>query len=204
VAHIWQVVYTWNGETGGIGYTNLFFASTAGTGSEALAAVNKAHTLFQGIAAYIPGRITIAVQTDVRLIEDTTGDLVNIFTVSGVPSIPGGGANVPYAGASGACIDWLTGVLHGKHLMVGRTFIVPASASVYDFDGSIVAQAVIDLALAAEGMRTAAGPVFGVWGRPRKAKTVGGVTVPALAGLFSPAISSRVPDKAVVLRSRRD
>jgi hypothetical protein len=58
---------------------------------------------------------------------------------------------------------------------------------------------------AAEAMRTAAGPAFGVWGRPR-ALTVrpGKPDLPALTGHFAQAISSRIPQKAVVLRSRRD
>jgi hypothetical protein len=204
LAHIWQVVWNWTGTTGGIGYTNLYYGSTAGTGSEALAAVQKAYTLFQNAKAHLPGGVTVAPFTDVRLIEDTTGDLVNIFTVTGVPSVGGGGGAFGYSGASGACIDWLTGVIHGKHLMVGRTFLVPASQATYETNGTIAAQAIIDIATAAEAMRVGSGPVFGVWGRPRKARTVGGVTIPALTGLFAPAISSRVPDKAVVLRSRRD
>jgi len=204
MAHIWQVVWQWGGTTGGAGYTNLFYQATAGTGSEALAAVTKSRALFQAVAAYVPDRISMTPHTDVRLIEDSTGDLVNIFTVSGVTPVQGGSVGGGYAGASGGCIDWLTGVLHGKHLMVGRTFIVPAANALYESNGSLTSQALIDLANAGEGMRNAAGPVFGVWGRPRKATTVGGITRPALTGLFAPAISSRVPDKAVVLRSRRD
>lgn len=205
MAHIWQVVWQWSGTTGGLGYTNLFYNATAGTGSEALAAVNKSRTLFQGVGAYIPPNVSVSPHTDVRLIEDTTGDLVNIFTATGITPVPGTASDPHYSGASGACVDWLTGVLHGKHMMVGRTFFVPTSWVVFDTNGTLTGQAVTDIALAAEAHRTASGPVFGVWGRPRKEKPKpGGGVIPALTGLFAPAISSRVPDKAVVLRSRRD
>ncbi len=204
MAHIWQVVWTWSGTTGGIGYTNLFYQGTAGTGSEALAAVTKSRALFQGVAAYLPSSVSVTPLTDVRLIEDTTGDLVNIFTVTGITAVAGSGGTTGYAGASGACIDWLTGVLHGKHLMVGRTFLVPAAQSIYQNNGTLTPQAVTDLALAAEGMRNAAGPVFGVWGRPRKADPTANPPIAQRNGLFSPAISSRIPDKGVILRSRRD
>jgi len=204
MANIWQVTYQWSGTTGGLGYTNLYFEAVAATGAEALGAVNKAHTLFQGMAAYVPNLVQITPFTDVRLIEDTTGDLVNIFTVTGVSSIGGGAVASQYSGASGACIDWLTGVIHGKHLMTGRTFFVPLAALAYENNGTLADQTVTDIALAAEGFRTAAGPAFGVWGRPRKEQVPPNPNKPALTGQFARAIGSRVPDKAVVLRSRRD
>jgi len=47
-------------------------------------------------------------------IEDTTGDLINIFTVYGISAVHGTGGPGGYAGASGGCVDWLTGAIHGK------------------------------------------------------------------------------------------
>ena len=204
MASIWQVTWKWGGTTGGTGYTNLYYQGTSLDATEALAAATKSRLLFDGVKSLLATRITLNLQTDVRLINDVTGDLINIFTVSGITQVTGTAGVSYYAGASGACVDWLTSVLHGKHLMVGRTFIVPLYATGYDTDGSIAGTALTTLATAAENMRTATGPTFGVWGRPRKAKTVDGVTIPALTGLFAPALSSRIPDKAVVLRSRRD
>jgi len=204
MARIWQAGYQWTGFPGATGYTNFYFQATASDAFEALAVCNQGRVFFQQCTSMLPDNVTINVQTDCRLIEDTTGDLINIFTVSGISAVHGTGGPGGYAGASGGCVDWLTGAIHGKHLMVGRTFVVPITSGFYENNGTLSTGAVTTLATAAEAMRTQAGPLFGVWGRPRKAKTVDGVTVPALVGAWHPAIASRVPDKAVVLRSRRD
>jgi hypothetical protein len=140
----------------------------------------------------------------VKLLNDADGQLITEFTVSGIGGVTGSGGTTGYSAPSGGCIDWLTGKVHGRHLMTGRTFVVPLAQGQYENNGSLTTTCVTTLATAAENMRTAAGPTFGVWGRPRPARTVGGVTRPALVGAWWPAISSRVPDKAVVLRSRRD
>src|SRR6185503_8582533 len=162
----------------------------------------SADVLFAALAPQLPSNIHVAPLTDVRLIEDTTGNLINIYTVTGLPGHQGGGGTAGYSGASGGCIDWLTGVIHGKHLMVGRTFVVPLTGGAYENNGSLTTAVVTALANAAEAMRTNNPNIpFGVWGRPRKAKTLpGGEVIPALPGHFANAISSRVPDKAVVLR----
>jgi len=204
VANIWQVTWRWTGGVGGTGYTNLFYASTAGDGTEALAAATKSRLLWAGVAALIPSGIQLSLQGDVRLIQDSTGDLVTIFTVSGPLAVNGSGPATSYGGASGGCVDWLTGVVHGKHLMVGRTFIVPLPGNAYDA-GTLSTSTLTTMATAAESMRTASGPAFGVWGRPRPTTPrPGKPDLPALTGVFATAISSRIPDKAVVLRSRRD
>jgi hypothetical protein len=206
VASIWQVVWTWTGFSGATGYTNLYYRATAGDGNEALQAVQKSAQLFAGsVGTLLPPAVALTLQTDVRLLDETTGDLRNIFTVAGQPVIHGTAPADSYSAASGACVEWLTGVIHGKHLMVGKTFFVPAAVGMYSTTGQIKAGSVLILATQAEAMRTFNGPAFGVWGRPRAAKTLPNGTVrPKLDGLFVPAISSRVLGKAVVLRSRRD
>jgi hypothetical protein len=166
----------------------------------------QSRLLFDGFHTLLPNVVRVDPITDVRLIEDTTGNLVNIFSVVGVGGVVGTGGVGVYSAPSGGCIDWLTGFVHGKHLMVGRTFVVPMIAAAYTATGGLSGATVTTLGTAAETMRTAnpAHP-FGVWGRPRKAFTRPDGTVrPALTGHFAPAISSRIPAKAVVLRSRRD
>lgn len=204
MANIWQVTWRWAGIVGGTGYTNLFYAATAGDAAEALAAGTKSRLLFDGVKTLIPNTVSLSLQGDVRLIDDVTGDIQNIFTVSGPATVAGSGSSTSYSATTGVCVDWLTGVVHGKHLMIGRTFLVPSISTA--FASGIVASATLTtVGTAAEAMRTATGPAFGVWGRPRDSYTKpGGVVVPALTGHFATAISSRIPQKAVVLRSRRD
>ena len=88
--------------------------------------------------------------------------------------------------------------------MQGRTFLVPLFGSAYDSNGSILNAYVTTIATAAEAMRTETGPAFGVWGRPRAADPDHVPPITARDGLWGPAVSSRVPDKTVILTSRRD
>jgi hypothetical protein len=204
MARIFQVTYRWTGFPGATGFTNFYFQATAGDSFEALAVATQSRVFFSGIASILPSNVNIDCQTDVRLIEDSNGDLTNIFTVSGLTQVKGTGGPAGYAGASGGCVDWLTGAIHGKHLMVGRTFVVPLVGGAYENNGTLTPGTVTTLATAAETFRTQAGPLFGVWGRPRAAKVPPDPNKPQIVGAWHPAISSRIPDKAVVLRSRRD
>lgn len=203
MANIWQVTWQWTGFPGANGYTNLHFRSTAGDATEALAAATKSRIFMASFAGIVPIGITISLVTDVRLLDEVTGDLVNIFTVSGITDCVMGGVATRSA-PSGGCVDWLTTTVHGSRRLQGRTFVVPLSTDQYQSDGSLVAGAVTALATGAESMRTATGPAFGVWGRPRVANPSHVPPITARDGLWGPAVSSRVPDKAVVLRSRRD
>jgi hypothetical protein len=141
--------------------------------------------------------------TDVRLIDDATGDLVDVFTVSGIANSVAA-ATAEHSAPTGGCIDWLTGTVHGSRRLQGRTFVVPLANLAFTAAGIIGSSTVLSLATAAESMRTHAGPAFGVWGRPRAAKPAATPPVTARAGLWGPATSSRVPTKAAILTSRRD
>lgn len=203
MANIWQITWEWTGFPGANGYTNLFYGATTGDATEALAAATKSRIFIASFAGIVPLGITIRLVTDVRLLDDATGDLQDIFTVSGITDCVMGGTATRSA-PSGGCVDWLTTTVHGTRRMQGRSFVVPLSSDQYQNDGSLVGAAVTALATGAESMRTASGPPFGVWGRPRAADPLATPPVTARAGLWGPAVSSRVPDKAVVLRSRRD
>lgn len=203
MAAIWQCTWVWSGFTGAPGYTNLYYQSSSGGGTEALAAANKSRILFQQLATTLPTGMTLALNTDVKELDDATGDLLDIWTVSGVAGVTGSGLGQGPSPA-GACIDWLTTTVHAGRRMQGRTFIVPLPSGAYQSDGTINTASLGSIQAAAEAMRTATGPTFGVWGRPRPAVPTATPPRTAVAGLWGPAVSSRVPDKTVVLRSRRD
>jgi hypothetical protein len=202
MAPIYQITWQWTGFPGSPGYTTLFFDGATDSPTGALAAATKSRLLFAGITGGLQSNTTIGLVTDVRVLEDTSGDVLSIYTVSGIASVTGSGGEA-YAGPVGSCVDWITTTLHEGRRMQGRTFVVPCNSAVYDTNGSLSGSWITTLATAAEAMRTASGPAFGVWGRPRKAQVAPLPPKPAVDGLWGPAVSSRIPDKAVVLRSRR-
>jgi hypothetical protein len=144
------------------------------------------------------------VDPQVKLIEDTTGDLVDIITVGTAPS--GVSGTLPGQGPSpaGACINWSTTTVHGSRRIRGRTFIVPIAALHFSSGGQVGGSAVSGFQAAANALRAATGPTFGIWSRPRTADPTATPPITARTGLIGPATSNSVPTKAVVLRSRRD
>jgi hypothetical protein len=203
MAPIYQVVWEWNGSAGLPGFTNLFYDASASSPTDALAACTKSRLLISGIGAVMPSTVTMSLRNDVRVLNDTDGTLINIYTVVGPANVVGTIAD-RYSEASGGVIDWLTNTVHGTRRMQGRTFVVPLSSLAYDGAGKLASTTVTALGTAAEAMRTATGPVFGVWGRPRAADPTHTPPITARAGLWGPAISSRIPTKVAVLTSRRD
>ncbi len=203
MALIYQVTWRWDGFIGGPGFTNLFYDATANSPTDALAAATKSRLLFNGVSSYVDNVVTISLVSDVRVLEDTTGDLDTIYTVVGpAPVVCAGGGNP--MGPTGGCIDWLTSTVHGTRRIQGRTFLVPLGTTAVGSGGVLIAGAVTAFGTAAEAMRTASGPTFGVWGRPTYVKPP--TTPPTIdrLGKWGPAISSRIPTKLAVLTSRRD
>lgn len=203
MAAIYQITWEWNGSSGLPGFTNLFFDATADSPTDALDAATKSRLLFSGAASVLPSTVTITLNSDVRVLDDVTGDLLNIYTVVGPAPVVGAVAD-RYAQVAGACIDWITTTVHGSRRMQGRTFIVPLTTLAYDGTGKLASTTVTDLGSAAEDMRTATGPAFGVWGRPRAANPSHVPPITARDGLWGPATSSRIPTKVAYLSSRRD
>jgi hypothetical protein len=199
---LFQITTEWNGGPGGTGYTNLYFEHSDPPSTGAATAAANVRTFFSTLAPLIPSAYTLTVQPAVKVIEDTTGDLDSIIDITAPAAVAGGGAGV-FAAPAGACIDWLTATVHGSRRMQGRTFIVPLFASAWQADGSLLDAYRTTIANAASTLIASGGPTFVVWGRPRAA-SAGPPPVTARAGTSGPILSSRVPDKAAVLTSRRD
>ena len=116
-----------------------------------------------------------------------------------------------YNAAGGAMIKWLTtGIVRG-HRVRGRTFLVPLGGDLYQADGTLNDGVAASILLNAGNLVTALSTSMFVWSRPRKATPqwtdVRGHVHPARlasVGEVFPIIAASVPDKSVVLRSRRD
>lgn len=184
-----RIVLQWSGApvVGG-GVTVLHFAGDAGTPDPA--AIKGA---FQAIAAGMPSSVSITVPDSGDVIEDTTGELVNVWSSTGGGTFTGTNVGNVAAGV-GACITWLTGgIINGKRLR-GRTFIVPLSNNSYGTDGTLEPSMLANLETLASGLQ-ASGPLA-VWHRPTSAG--------ASDGNSYGVVSHRIRDKVAILTSRRD
>ena len=154
-------------------------------------------TAFTTARALFPGNVTISFPVAGDTIQDTTGDLVGVWSAPAVASVTGGASSTQAAGV-GACIGWTTGGIvngsKGPRKLRGRTFLVPISADNYQANGTLVDGALaVSQQLALDMMGT--GPLA-VWHRPSSATGSDG-------GSYG-VISGRVRDKVAFLSSRRD
>lgn len=192
---IYRVKIRWSGFSGAPGYTVLHFdAATAGTTAGAQAAHDNARAFAVAFASATPSVVRLTLESGVEYIEQTTGELLNVFTVTTGAQISGSGAG-GFSSATGACITWETGEVKNSRRVRGRTFIVPMSSVYYEADGTITTGGLTDLQEAA-ALLAGGGFNFGIWSRPSSAG--------AADGSFHTVSTGRVTDKTAILRNRRD
>lgn len=164
------------------------------TGSEQEAPpVAALKSAFASNATLFPAGTTITIPNSGDSIEDTTGELVSVWTGTGGGTVTGTAAGATVLGV-GACIGWRTGgILNGRRLR-GRTFLVPLGAFVWEPNGTFSTSAMTQLQATADAIMATGG--LAVWHRPS--------TSSASDGNSYGVTSNTVRDKPAILTSRRD
>ncbi len=201
---MYKATVNWSGFPGAPGFTNLYATTTDPLQAGLDTFLGGVNTLIGHWANTLPGGVHIVVSPEVPLIEDVDGALVDIMTATTTPPDHNGALGGIYSGPSGWCVDWLTATVAFGKRRQGRSFVVPASTEIYQTDGTIAAATLTEQRAAATvyASATTFHPV--VWVRPFEGDSTPGHIRPAHAGLAVAIVAARVPDKAVVLRSRRD
>lgn len=194
MADLARVATTWQNFPGAPGVTTMFFENT-----DLQTKVDAVRTFFDAIKGMIPQGTLLTVPGVGDVINDADGDLVAAWSVTTAPSTVNGGGVGAFSGPSGAMVHWLTGAFLDGRRVRGRSFIVPIITTQYESNGTLSAVAVTTLQNAANALLTAVGGGMRVWHRPKEA--VG--DDPGHIGGSATVTSARVPDLAVVLRSRR-
>jgi len=194
----------WTGFSGAPGVTTLYFSNAA----ESQAAV---HDFCVGLANYLPPVVHLSVEPGGDVIEDTNGALTQVWAGTQQADVVGVGASPNYSSVSGALIRWETLAIRSGSRLRGRSYIVPLTDSAYATDGTLTAQAKLDFGDLASIFIGAVTPNMLVWQRPRTATAAytdgRGIPHKALSGRLGSSavvVTSSVPDRVVVLRSRRD
>lgn len=203
MATIQRIRVPWIGGRGGAGIST-FYALYASTALAPLRAFyfEMAQNVLTGISWQFEG------SGDTIVAE--TGVLSGGWQATGQALVQATGSDAHAADASGFLVKWTTGAVLFGHRVVGRTFFVPASQDVF-VGGTLDNLKPGVIGAAAQAMINAVPGNFVVWTRPVPATPswtdVHGRLHPARAahaGSFSPINGVSVPDKGVVLRSRRD
>ena len=179
---------------GCLGYSKFRFIGAL-TGAQIDAAAANIRTFFDGVKAYMPSIVTMAVQSGVSMHQDD-GTLTQEATIAALPSpVVGTGAGA-YSSVMGFMVRWNTGAINGGKKIVGRTYFVPTSSQVTQSDGTIIELARTTIQAAATAFATSTpSPAINSRARPNN---------PAAGDQTAAVISATVPDKQVVLRTRRD
>lgn len=177
----------WTGFTGSPGVSTFYYFGSIDPAS-------ALRTMFNAIGVYLPISVRLSFPTSGDTIDDTTGKVNGTFSASSVSDVVGQDAGV-FAAPVGALLRWRTGTVINGRKVRGETFIVPLVASAFQTDGSLGSTPLAALQAAVTTyVGTAAGLAQVIYRRPG---SVGGAGHVAVTG-------GTVPDKAVVLRSRRD
>lgn len=201
MASIMRVKMKWSGFSGAPGYSVFHmrdFGDVEPTAADAQSAAAKVNQFALEVSSYLPSVVTLQVQSDVEVLEESNGMLNTVHSVTGMtPKLGTAPAATTFAAAVGGVITWRTpGIRNGRRIR-GRTFLVPFASTAFQSDGTLAATTVSGLGICATNLIEAAGNGdLGVWARP----TAPGAT----DGVWHAVTGFSVPDMGAVLRSRRD
>jgi hypothetical protein len=199
--NVLRVKAQWTGFTGSPGYSVFHFRdfdSDTPTDAQATAAMARVREWCANVSQFVPAVVSLQVQSDVDVIEDTTGQLVTVLSGTPVLAVTGGAsASAGFATAVGAVITWRTGTVRNGRRVRGRTFIVPLSSAAFETNGTLSSAALTAFNTAATNLRNPTGtPDLGVYARPSGPA--------ATDGSWAVVTGHSVPDMGAVLRSRRN
>lgn len=200
-----RVRVTWAGGPGGPGVSTFYL-------NESTTDMTGIKTFFNAVNIYVPTGITWTVPFVGDKVNSDDGSLVGAWNGTNGGTVATIGGTTGYAASAGFCVDWKTNTPVAGRRRMGRTFIVPGAAILYQSNGSLQDGSVTAIQTAANAMVSAYTPNLLVWSRPFPGRAAVGTpgqpgykpAKPARAGAAVPVLLATVPDLAVVLRSRRD
>ena len=196
---VYRVTAVWSGFVGAPGYTKFSFADlTDNTLRNAAGA--KVRQLFVDLAAHRQTGWQVLVMPSVDEFDMATGALIGSALMTTVPTASAGTASsaTQYAGGSGYCLTWNTGLIISGRRVRGRTFFVP-SCAVFDVDGSLTSAAITTINTAASTFLALTAPRPNVWRRQYNTA----VPPVQIGGALAPVDTYTLRDSASQLRSRR-
>ena len=181
------ITAVWQGATGLPGYTKLRFDGELDALAAAACAA-RMRAMFAAMQAWIPAAVNIS-WDGLAQVYGSNGQLTGEVPYSPPANVAGVGLG-GFSAASGVCVNWLTGLfVNGKRIR-GRTFLVPL-VECFEGNGTLSSGAVSGISQAAADL------AGGTPGLVVASRSGGGFITAPVAGVS-------VPDRAAVLRSRRD
>lgn len=190
-----ELVVLWQGALSGMpGYSKFRFIGEL-SGSTLNTAAANLKTFLEAVKGAIPTVLTLTIQPSASWHGDD-GTLTAELPITTVPAAVVGTGSGNVVAASGWMVRWITGAINGGKKVEGRTYFVPMVTAVCQLDGTIT-DANRTLYATAANTFASSTPSPAVNSRARPGNPAAGDQTIAIQ-------SAIVPDKQVVLRSRRD
>lgn len=151
-------------------------------------------TFWDAVKANFPNTMTIQVPNSGDTINETNGQITGAWSGPAQTSVIGTGGVGGYLSTAGAMVRWTTPQVVDGRRPIGKTYLVPAVLGIFDSAGTIATASLNAYQAAATALITAYAGEFKIFHRPN---TKG-------VGVACTITSATIPDKQVVLRSRRD
>jgi hypothetical protein len=169
-------------------------------------------TFFNAVKTYHPSSLTWTIPVLGDQIDETTGTITGAWNGTNGGAVTGIAGTGAYSGTSGYCVHWQSNIIVAGRRRAATTFMVPCDSLVYQNNGSIADSTLTAIQTAANAMVSAYAGNLLVWSRPFPGKDAvppsggnpGKPAKPARTGIGVPVLLAKVPDLAVVLRSRRN
>ena len=195
---VYRTTAVWSGFAGAPGYTKFSWQDLTDSTSRN-AALNKHQALFEAIKLYLPNGTTVQVQSAIDEFDMATGALIGASTGTQPALTTSSAAAAVYAGGSGVCVTWNTGLIYGRRRVRGRTFFVPTAQAAMDTNGTLSAAAITAFGAAANTFLALSAPRPCVWSRQWSNSS----PPVQIGGSLSPIDTYTLRDMMSQLRSRR-
>jgi hypothetical protein len=193
VTEIYRSQTVWSGFPGGPATTTLY--------TSAIPVTSGIKAFFTALKPYVPPTVTWTIKGNGDKLEDSTGALTGAWSSGGDLTETANAGASAYAAPVGFLVTLLTSTIVHNHHVKGRIFMVPMSNGIMDTNGTLTGTALTAITTAANALVSSQSAQLGVWSRPVKKATP---NTPVRPGQFCIVTGVNVPDKCVVLRSRRD
>ena len=182
-----RVRVAWTGFAGAPG-VSTFYTSTTVTDMAPI------RTFFTSINTLFPNSFQFQVANSGDIVQEATGQIVGGWAGPAQAVVPGQASGASYAAPVGTMVRWGTSAVIAGRRPIGKTFLVPMDRVVFDTNGTLTSTAITTIQNAANALLTSLVDGLRLWARPTDTRAGGSLAI----------LTALVPDKAVVLRSRRD
>lgn len=190
---LYRYTVNWNASSGGPGTSTFHVQSDGPTAAQDAADAIRA--MFNALIAMFPTDVSFSFPGEVLLINAPDNTLTGVIPITAPASLTGT-SSASYAAPTGARIRWITdGIVRGRRV-TGTTFLVPLYSTAFTTDGTVSSTAITAIQGAVDTYLASTDYVPLVYSRPTAASPTGGV--------YHAITGGSVPDRAAVLRSRRD